>query len=120
MDDRHAIQHMVLNLIDAWNRGNAQRFAAAFAPSAEYVAGLGQHVRGRDRIAELVVPAHSDPRVTMVGRPRIELDGSAGTVRFGWTAAGEGREPRQGFIRCTVVRHVNRWLIERLENDETT
>jgi uncharacterized protein (TIGR02246 family) len=47
MDDRRAIQHMVRILIDAWNHGDAQGFAVAFAPSAEYIAGSGRHVLGR-------------------------------------------------------------------------
>jgi len=61
---------MVRILIDAWNHGDAQGFAVAFAPSAEYIAGSGRHVLGRDRIAELVALATSDPLVIMVGSPR--------------------------------------------------
>jgi uncharacterized protein (TIGR02246 family) len=115
-DDEREIEDLVRGLIDAWNNGDADGFAGLFLPSAEYVTGRGQYVRGRDSIAELVRQASADSPVSLVDGPSIECDRAAGTVRFGWAMAEQGIPARRGVIACALVRQEAGWLIKALHN----
>ena len=105
------------SLIESWNRRDAEAFAALFTPSARYVTGQGERVRGRLEIARLVREAEPGPEVTVKGTPAADGDEDSGTVRFAWTAVAAG-VARQGRITCAVALKGGRWLIETLENDE--
>jgi len=49
--DRVAIEALVADLEAAWNAGDGARFAAPFAPDADYVTIRAEHFRGRHAIA---------------------------------------------------------------------
>ena len=119
MEDERAIGDLVRDLIDAWNRCDAEAFAALFAPSADYVTGAGERVHGRDGIADLVRQGAPGSAASMTGPPAIGLDGPAATVRFGWATTEPNERKREGIITCTLTRQGARWLIEALRNQET-
>jgi len=48
--DRAAIDAIVASLEAAWNAGDGGRFAAPFAPDADFVTIRAEHFRGRDAI----------------------------------------------------------------------
>lgn len=50
--DRLQIESIVAELADAWNAGDAVRFAAPFAPDAEQVNIFGTRLMGRSEIAD--------------------------------------------------------------------
>jgi uncharacterized protein (TIGR02246 family) len=62
-----------LQMIDAWNRGDGDAFAAPFTDTADFVAFEGTHLRGRAQIAAF----HRELFATVVAGTRLE-----GGVRF--------------------------------------
>ena len=112
--DPAELSSLVNRLVDAWNQGDARAFAALFTPSAEYVTGAGEPIRGREAIAALVDRAVSAGQVSVVpGGPTLKCDATSGEITFAWSAG-----PRRGRITCACVRHESRWLIEALHNNE--
>lgn len=49
--DRAALETIVAELAEAWNAGDAARFAACFSPDAEQVNIFGSRLLGREEIA---------------------------------------------------------------------
>ncbi len=50
MTDVETLHALVRGLQEAWNRGDAAAFAAAFAPDADFIHILGHHGAGREAI----------------------------------------------------------------------
>jgi hypothetical protein len=49
--DEAAIRAFPQQLVDAWNRGSGEAFAAPFTESADFIAFEGTHLKGRQQIA---------------------------------------------------------------------
>jgi uncharacterized protein (TIGR02246 family) len=115
--DRSAIAAVVRDLVEAWNRADADGFSGAFANSATYVTGAGEEVRGRAAIAGLVRQAGAG--VEIVGRVQVECSGAAGEACFRWTSSGRRQgAARSGTITCALAREGRTWLIRRLTNEK--
>ena len=114
--DEDAVATVLRDLVEAWNRGDAGVFGGAFGPSATYVTGAGQEVRGRAAIADLVRRARVV--VEIVGDVKVQCSGAAGVARFGWTSTGGQRPRRSGTIACALEREGRAWSIRRLTNEE--
>ena len=71
--DEAAIRAIPEHMIDAWNRGSADDFAAPFVDDADFVAFEGTHLKGREQIAAF----HRRAFDTVVKGSRLE-----GAVRF--------------------------------------
>jgi uncharacterized protein (TIGR02246 family) len=123
-DDGMAIRAIVAQMIDAWNRGSGEGFAAPFAEHADFVAFEGTHLRGRRQIAEF----HQNAFDTVVKGTRLE--GEARFVRFltpevavmhaaartalcGRAAVSRSRDSMQLFV---VSKVSGRWQVEALLN----
>jgi hypothetical protein len=104
-------------LVDSWNRGDAQGFASLFTLDAEYVAGSGERLRGREAISQLVGPVPGS-HVCLAGEASVECDGTRGQLRFAWSMCPESGLSRRGRISCTCLRDESGWLIEALQNLE--
>jgi uncharacterized protein (TIGR02246 family) len=105
-------------MVDAWNRGDAGGFASMFAPHAEYVTSQGEHVWGREAIAELVRKPAPGSQVVVVGEPFVEGDRKAVKARFSWATADQGAAGRSGVTKCALIRQETRWMVEYLWNYE--
>jgi uncharacterized protein (TIGR02246 family) len=113
------VAEAIRRLVDAWNRRDADAFGSAFTPTAEYVTGAGQHIRGRESIAALVDRNRDQPRLSVVEGPFVDHGGTTAKVRFAWVTAGDARVSRRGTIACTLVWHGKGWLIDALHNEES-
>ena len=51
--DTEAIQGIFTTLATAWNTANAGLFSSVFTPDADYVTFNGQHLKGREAIAQV-------------------------------------------------------------------
>ncbi len=109
---------LIRSLVDAWNRRDPAGFAGHFAPSAEYVTGRGEHIAGRDRIADLIRGQSGISEIVVVGPVQVSTSSRSARVKFEW-ASGEARQAaRHGTILCCVVWTGREWLIDRLTNNE--
>ncbi|MCU1645182.1 MAG: hypothetical protein JWN03_5457 [Nocardia sp.] len=54
--DEAAIRDLFDSTTSAWEAGDAQAYAAAFAPDADYVTWFGQHLKGRAAIEDSHAP----------------------------------------------------------------
>jgi uncharacterized protein (TIGR02246 family) len=52
-DDTIALRDLFARTIEAWDRGDAEAFGAAFTEDADYVIYTGTHYRGRRKIADV-------------------------------------------------------------------
>ena len=113
-----------LGMAEAWNRGDAEGFAARFSESADFIAFEGTHLKGRDEIvafhehifATVVKGFRLDPTVRFV-RP-VSRDVAVFHWAVAITLAGHerpslGRESMQLFI---AVRGGETWLAEAMQN----
>jgi uncharacterized protein (TIGR02246 family) len=71
--DLAEIGEIPLQMVAAWNRGDADGFAAPFTDTADFIAFEGSHLEGRDEIAAF----HRQIFATVVKGTRLE-----GGVRF--------------------------------------
>ena len=54
--DETTLKDIPMQMIEAWNRGDAQGFAQVFAEDADFIAFEGTHLKGRDQINEFHQP----------------------------------------------------------------
>lgn len=119
------IARIPIQMITAWNSGDADGFAAPFTDTADFVAFEGTHLRGRDEIAAF----HRELFATEV--KGSELEGGVRFVRLlapdcavahawarytnlpGASAATPGRESMQLFV---LVRRDGQWRVEAMQN----
>lgn len=52
-DDETAIRDLLRRLMEAWNRGDGNAYAAQFTEDADYIAPDGTHLQGRQATAQL-------------------------------------------------------------------
>lgn len=74
--DEAAIRAIPLQMVDAWNKGSGEGFAAPFTEDADFVAFEGTHLKGNREIASF----HQQIFDTVVKGTRLE--GEAKFVRF--------------------------------------
>ncbi|MBW4511772.1 MAG: SgcJ/EcaC family oxidoreductase [Scytonematopsis contorta HA4267-MV1] len=74
--DESAIRAFPRQMIDAWNRGSGEAFAAPFSETADFIAFEGTHLKGRKEIAAF----HQQTFDTVVKGTRLE--GEVNFVRF--------------------------------------
>ena len=74
--DEDAIRAIHQQMIDAWNRGSGEAFAAPFTDDANFVAFEGTHLKGRQEVATF----HQRIFDTLVKGSRLE--GEVKFVRF--------------------------------------
>src|SRR4029453_19324742 len=80
--DEAAIRAIHRQMIEAWNRGSAEGFAAAFTDEADFIAFEGTHLTGHAQI----VAFHRQIFDTVVTGSR--LAGEVKFVRFFWPRLG--------------------------------
>ncbi len=74
--DESAIRAFHRQMIDAWNRGSGEGFAAPFSETADFITFEGTHLKGRKEIAAF----HQQAFDTVVKGTRLE--GEVDFVRF--------------------------------------
>ncbi|MHC5828558.1 MAG: SgcJ/EcaC family oxidoreductase, partial [Nostoc sp.] len=74
--DESAIRAFHRQMIDAWNRGSSEGFAAPFSETADFITFEGTHLKGRKEIAAF----HQQLFDTVVKGTRLE--GEVDFVRF--------------------------------------
>ncbi len=74
--DETTIKDIPMLMIEAWNRGDAQGFASAFAEDADFIAFDGTHLKGRDQIIEF------HQRLFDTALKGTRLEGGVHFVRF--------------------------------------
>lgn len=113
-----------LGMADAWNRGDADGFAARFSDTADFIAFEGTHLTGRDEIAAfhreifstLVKGSRLDGTVKLVRPVRRDVAVIHSTVAVTLAdhdGPSPGRDSMQLFV---VVRRRDTWWVEAMEN----
>src|SRR5919202_2840965 len=74
--DESVIRAFLHQIIDAWNRGSGEAFAAPFSETADFITFEGTHLKGRKEIAAF----HQQAFDTVVKGTRLE--GEVNFVRF--------------------------------------
>jgi uncharacterized protein (TIGR02246 family) len=113
-----------LGMAEAWNRGDAEGFAARFSDTADFIAFEGTHLKGRDEIvafhehifATVVKGSRLDPTVRFVRAvsPDVAVVHSAVAITLaGHDRPSPGRESMQLYV---AVRDGETWWAEAMEN----
>jgi uncharacterized protein (TIGR02246 family) len=122
--DESAIRDFLHQMIEAWNRGSGEGFAAPFSETADFIAFEGMHLKGRKEIAEFNQQSFD----TVVKETRLE--GKANFVHFlnpqpalmnGVARVMLPRQPKTSPSRDSmqlfvVMKHDEDWQIEGLLN----
>jgi uncharacterized protein (TIGR02246 family) len=122
--DVEAVRDLYRELMDGWNRGNGEVFAAVFTEDGDLVAFDGTHFKGREEIA----PFHQGlfdkwmKGTRLVGRvkdvrflsPDVALMHAVGsTILRGRTAPSPERDSIQTLV---AVRHDGQWRLAAFQN----
>ncbi len=122
--DETTIKDIPMQMVEAWNRGDARGFASAFAEDADFIAFEGTHLEGRDHIVEF----HQKLFDTVLKGTRLEagvhfvrLLGPALAVMHGWatttlpgqTNASPSRDSMQLFV---LTRRDGEWRVNAMLN----
>lgn len=111
-------------LADAWNRGDAAAYAAAFTPEADYIAFFGMRLEGRRAIEDshralFEGPLKGSRMTTGDGHTvRMLTSDVALVVATGGTSLDGGEVPpdRESIITLTAVRDEGRWRFASFQN----
>jgi uncharacterized protein (TIGR02246 family) len=123
MSSDQAIRDLYERLLDAWNRGSAQDFAASFADDGEVVGFDGSQMDGRDEIETELGRIFADhptgSYVSKVGSVR-SLGSQAALLRAvaGMVPAGQTNiEPKLNAVQTLVAEErAGSWLIVLFQN----
>ena len=122
--DEEAVRDLYRELMDGWNRGSGEDFAADFTEDGDLVAFDGTHFKGREEIA----PFHQElfdkwmKGTRLVGRvkdvrflsPDVALMHAVGsTILRGKTALSPERDSIQTLV---AVRHDGQWRLAAFQN----
>ncbi len=122
--DQAAIRQIPLRMIDAWNRGSGEAFAAPFSEHADFIAFEGTHLVGRAQIAAF----HQRAFDTLVKGSRLEgavksvrllnpelaiMHAVASTALAGQSRTSPSRDSMQLFV---VAKHDGAWQVEAVLN----
>ena len=122
--DEAAVRGLYRELMDGWNRGSGDAFAAAFTEDGDLVAFDGTHFEGREEIA----PFHQElfdkwlKGTRLVGRvksvrflsPDLALmHAVGGTVMRGKSEPAPERDSIQTLV---AIRQVGEWRLAALDN----
>jgi uncharacterized protein (TIGR02246 family) len=117
-DDR-AIHAIVQRLADAWRRGDADAFAGAFSPDAEFFNVFAQRLCGRAAIAshhaQLFAGVYRGTHVTDVQVSIKPVTPSAAAVSWSSVLHVAG-EQRRAHALSVFVRAGGSWEIASLQN----
>jgi len=122
--DESAIRAFHRQMIDAWNRGSGEDFAAPFSETADFIAFEGTHLKGRKAIAAfnqqafdtVVKETHLEGEVNFVHFLNPQLALMNGVVRVmlpGQPKTSPSRDSMQLFV---VMKRDRDWRIEGLLN----
>jgi len=115
-----AVEELLDNLVDAWNRRDADAFAALFAPSADYITGDGGWVGGREGIQRLFRTPSGTGVASIDGVASIRRHGDVSTVLFGWRLESPaGVVLQKGLTLCVATRAGSGWLIDRMQTTDS-
>lgn len=119
-------RRVVSSLVEAWNRHDAQAFAAPFAPDADFTNVFGMHARGREAIAQFHAPIfatmfkESRLAATETRTRPIRPDVAAVDLRWEMTGArGPDGVPwprRRGIINMVLASDGGDWSIAVMHN----
>ena len=122
--DEEAVRDLYRELMEGWNRGSGEDFAAVFTEDGDLVAFDGTHFEGREEIA----PFHQElfdkwmKGTRLVGRvkdvrflsPDVALMHAVGsTVMRGKNASSPERDSIQTLV---AVRHNAQWRLAAFQN----
>jgi uncharacterized protein (TIGR02246 family) len=122
--DRKAVETLLQQLIDGWNRGSGEGFAAPFAEDGEQVGFDGTHLMGRQQIAEFhqMLFARFLSGTRLVGKvvdvrflsPDVAVArGIGGTVMPGETDLAHDRNSVQTLV---AIKRDGAWRLARLHH----
>jgi len=122
--DETIIKDIIARMIDAWNRGDAEEFAAPFTAGADFIAFEGTHLKGRDQIREFHqrLFASELKGTRLEGAPKfVHFLGPAVAVMHAWgtttlkgqTNASPSRDSMQLFV---VTKQEGEWLCDAMLN----
>jgi uncharacterized protein (TIGR02246 family) len=122
--DEAAISAIHLQMIDAWNKGSGEAFAASFTEDADFVAFEGTDLKGRREIASfhqqifdtVVKGSRLQGEVKFVRFLSPQLAVMHGVVRMtlpGQTEPSPGQDSMQIFV---VMKRGGDWCVEALLN----
>jgi uncharacterized protein (TIGR02246 family) len=122
--DEDAIRAIHQRMIDAWNAGNAEAFAAPFTDEADFVAFEGTHLKGRREIASfhqrifdtVVKGTHLQGEVKFVRFLSAALAVMHSKVRVTLQGQTEASPSRDSMQLTVVAKRDGEWRGEGLMN----
>lgn len=122
--DESAIRASLHQMIDAWNQGSGEGFAAPFSETADFIAFEGTHLKGRKAIAAfnqqafdtVVKGTHLEGEVNFVRFLNPQLALMNGVVRVMLPRQPKTSPSRDSMQLFVVMKHDEDWRIEGLLN----
>ncbi|GIP36953.1 hypothetical protein J31TS4_02330 [Paenibacillus sp. J31TS4] len=126
-EDRNAIRALFASLSEAWNEGNGALYGDCFTEDADYVTFMGQHLKGRNQIADVhqmlfagplkgsvLVSSNSDNIQPRFITPDVAVVHAVGEVRL--AAPAHDPNDRGSINTNVVVRQNGEWKLTAFHN----
>lgn len=127
-EDLKAITALFASLSDAWNKGDGAAYGHCFTEDADYVTFMGQHLKGRQQIADVHQMLFNGPlkgsvmvssTLTENVQPRFITDDVAvvhavGEVRL--AEAAQDPNERESINTNVIVKQNGQWKLSAFHN----
>ena len=122
--DEATVRTFPHQMIDAWNQGSGEDFAASFSETADFIAFEGTHLKGRKAIAAfnqqafdtVVKGTRLEGEVKFVHLLNPQLAVMYGVVRVALPGQLQPSESRDSMQLFVAVKHDEDWRIEAVLN----
>ncbi|MBW4421535.1 MAG: SgcJ/EcaC family oxidoreductase [Myxacorys californica WJT36-NPBG1] len=125
--NKSAIRDFLHQMIEAWNRGSGEDFAAPFSETADFIAFKGMHLKGRKEIAAfnqqtfdtVVKGTRLEGEVNFVRFVNSQLALMSGVVRVMLPGQPETSPSRDSMQLFVVMKRDRDWQNERHRRKRT-
>lgn len=125
------ITKALADMAEAWNRGDAAAYAAAFTTDADYITFFGQRLHGRQAIEEVHRMLFEGPLAgsKMTGQSQDHVDVKMLTAEVGFVVSVGGAtldggddlpDDRVSIVSLTAVRDDGTWRFASFQNTRRT
>lgn len=121
-EDEKAVRETLAAYDDAFVKGDAAAFGALFAQDAEFVAGDGQHVKGRDALVKRMQDYHSrheGDRIHLTATAVRFLSPEVAQVEGNAEVRGPEGDPDVSPYLAVLVKQDGKWLFDSVRDLST-
>ena len=119
--DRAAIEKIITECIDAWNRRSEKKFVKDFSDDVDLINLFGRHLSGKIEVEKVIGQAlrqfFANSLLTVTNILLRELQQNAAFAIISWNMVDQiSGKTREGFLSMIFVHSEHKWMIVHVQN----